>query len=287
MKKNILLFSFLFVLLFSFFPQEILKDFIITSQFADTRGDHFHTGIDLSGSELPVFAGEDVEVLFMNKKRSKNIQYGNGNFLLLQNVHGDLRYNYSHLDDDSYNEQITYYKKNDFIGLTGNTGHTKEKHLHLEIEDIKNRKILNPIAYIPIEDKRKPIIQDLFFIDIHNQKLSLFQKKKIIRGGKLFIKCVDYMDNNPNPLVPYQIEVFINGNEFYTLNFSSLDKKNGNFYLTDSEKEFYGLYQTGESGVFFLREQYFLPGLMGIKVVVKDYAGNEATFVTSFRVLAK
>jgi hypothetical protein len=85
--------------------------------------------------------------------------------------------------------------------------------------------------------------------------------------------------------MPYQIDVFINGEELCSLNFESMDKRNKTFYLSESEKDFFALYQINSPNVFFLKEQYFLPGLLGIKVVVKDFAGNSKSYITSFRVL--
>ncbi|MEE1289943.1 MAG: hypothetical protein UHW86_02800, partial [Spirochaetota bacterium] len=82
-----------------------------------------------------------------------------------------------------------------------------------------------------------------------------------------------------------QIDVFINGEELCSLNFESMDKRNKTFYLSESEKDFFALYQINSPNVFFLKEQYFLPGLLGIKDVVKDFAGNSKSYITSFRVL--
>lgn len=276
---------FLIIICIPLFSQDDDTSFSIVSQFADNQGTHFQTGIDLQGENVPFFAKEDCELVFINKKRPESIHYPCGNLIMLQNRTLNQRYHYSSIADDSYDERILNYSKNEFIGLSGNSGTNDEQMLHVELEDIEHNRLLNPAAFFDMPDTKKPVINDLFFIDIHNREISLLQTKKVIRGGKLFIKCCDYIDDKSSALMPYQIDVFINGEELCSLNFESMDKRNKTFYLSESEKDFFALYQINSPNVFFLKEQYFLPGLLGIKVVVKDFAGNSKSYITSFRVL--
>lgn len=257
----------------------------IISQFGSNLGTRFQTGMDLQSKDMPFFAREDCEVVFVNKRKPDSIQYPCGNLILLQNKSSDLRCYYSGIADDSYDEHIVSYSQGEFIGMAGNSGTNDKEILHVEMEDLENHRLLNPAIYFDVPDTKKPVINDLFFIDIHNREISLFQTKKVIRGGKLFIKCSDYITDNSSVLMPYKIDVFINGEEFCSLSFESMDKKNKTFYLSDSEKDFFALYQINSPNVFFLKEQYFLPGLLGIKVVVRDFAGNSSSYTTSFRVL--
>lgn len=257
----------------------------IISQFGSNLGTRFQTGMDLRSKDMPFFAREDCEVVFVNKRKPDSIQYPCGNLILLQNKSSDLRCYYSGIADDSYDEHIVSYSQGEFIGMAGNSGTNDKEILHVEMEDLENHRLLNPAIYFDVPDTKKPVINDLFFIDIHNREISLFQTKKVIRGGKLFIKCSDYITDNSSVLMPYKIDVFINGEEFCSLSFESMDKKNKTFYLSDSEKDFFALYQINSPNVFFLKEQYFLPGLLGIKVVVRDFAGNSSSYTTSFRVL--
>ncbi len=269
------------------FPQEVMDDFVVTSMFGDNRGDHYHSGIDLAGTDKPVFSIDDAEVIFMNKNRSGSVKYGSGNFVMLENKESKIRYNYSHLADSSYDENIKSYSMGEFLGLSGNSGHSTGKHLHFEVEDTKTHKVLNPLSMVRVKDTRRPVIRDVFFIDINKQKVSLFKTRRIVRGGKLFISAFDYVDGNSIELTPYSIEVFINGDEFSAITLDSLSKRNEGYYVGNTQKDFQSLYETGEENLFFLREQYFLPGLFSIKVVVRDFAGNASTLVVAFRVLAK
>lgn len=280
-------FLFLSILLMTtvtIYPTEIMKDFVVTSLFGDSRTDHFHTGIDLFGVAESVRAVEDLEVVFMNKNRKGSIKYGNGNFILLEHKKTNIRYNYSHLSDKSCDEKRTSYKKGEIVGVSGDTGHSTGSHLHLEIEDIKNKRLENPIKLLSITDTKKPVIQDIFFISNLGDVTSLYDTRSIVRGGKLFIKCVDFIDGYDIKLTPYEIDVFIDGDEFYSMKFDFLNKKDDNLCMTGSDKRFEELYSTGEDFVFFLKEKNFLPGIYGIKVVVKDYKGNADYFITSFRV---
>ena len=261
------------------------KSAAIVSQFGGNLETRFQTGMNIQSRELPFFAKEDSEVVFVNKRKPDSINYPIGNLILLQSKSSNLRCHYSGIADGSYDEHILSYSQGEFIGLAGNSGTNDKEMLHIELEDVENHRLLNPAAYFDVSDTKKPVINDLFFIDIHNREISLFQTKKVIRGGKLFIKCSDYINDNSSVLMPYKIDVFINGEEFCSLSFESMDKKNKTFYLSGSEKDFFALYQINSPNVFFLKEQYFLPGLLGIKVVVKDFAGNSSSYITSFRVL--
>lgn len=257
----------------------------IVSQFGGNLETRFQTGMDLQGEEMPFFAREDSEVVFVNKKKPNSIHYPCGNLILLQSKSSKLRYHCSGIADGSYDEHIQSYSRGEFVGLAGDSGINDTEMLHIELEDVENHRLLNPAAYFDVPDTKRPVINDLFFIDIHNREISLFQTKKVIRGGKLFIKCSDYVNDNSSALTPYQIDVFINGEEFCSLGFESMDKKNKTYYLSGSEKDFLALYQVNSPNVFFLKEQYFLPGLLGMKVVVRDFAGNSSHYTTSFRVL--
>ena len=115
--------------------------------------------------------------------------------------------------------------------------------------------------------------------------VSLFKSRQIIRGGRLFIKTYDRMNTTHFRMIPYTINVFINGETFFTLTFSGLDKINNDLFVSKTGKNFYNVYSTGNDSIIYLKEKYFLPGLYGIKVEVIDFAGNIATINTSFRVI--
>ncbi|HBD92873.1 MAG: hypothetical protein A2015_03495 [Spirochaetes bacterium GWF1_31_7] len=266
------------------FSQSIMDNFVITSLFGDSRTDHFHTGIDLFGINEPLKAKEDVITVFFNKSRRSDLKYGNGNFVLLQNFDNTFRYNYSHIEDNSYNSNVTFFNKGDIVALSGNSGKSTGYHLHLEVEDMVKKQIINPIQFFDVIDTKKPVIHDVFFVTLNNEVVSLFKTRSIVRGGKLFIKAQDFSETNNFAQVPYKISVFINGNEFYTLKFDSMDKTDNDYFISNTDKNFYNLYSTGDDYTYFIREKYFLPGLYGIKIEVSDWNGNMTVFNNSFRI---
>lgn len=260
-----------------------MDNYVITSLFGDSRTDHFHTGIDLFGIREPVKAAEDVSVVFFNKNRLNSINYGNGSFVVLQNSSNTVRYNYSHLEEGTFLSESKYFNSGDIVALSGNTGRSTGYHLHLEVEDLVNRRLLNPLKYFQVKDTRRPVIRDVFFVTMDNEMVSLRDTRRLVRGGKLFVSTYDLIDDVNFFQVPYSISVYINGKDFYHITFDSMDKADNDLFITGTDKNFYNLYS--EPYVFYLKEKYFLPGIYGIKVEVSDMNGNRSIFNTSFRVL--
>ena len=153
---------------------DIIENYKITSSFGDSRNDHFHTGLDLAATDQDIYALTNQELIFYNKKDYYSIKYGMGDFAVLEDSNNKLRYNYSHLKEDSFTPDNVYWKKGDKIGVVGNSGHSTGKHLHLEVEDLENRRLLNPIQFIKAKDTMPPVIEDVYFITKDDGKISLY-----------------------------------------------------------------------------------------------------------------
>jgi len=252
-----------------------MKNKILTSNFCDYRNDHFHTGIDLAALDEDIIVPNDSEVVFFNIKRKNSINYGNGNFVILQDNKNNYRFNFSHLKDDSFDNKKIVYSRGDKIAVSGNTGHSSGSHLHLEIEDIKNKLLLNPLTFLNIEDTRRPRLIDIYFITEDNKKISITDPRnyKIEKNGKLFIKCMDYVNNSEYALVPYKITVYIDGKKTSSLMFDHLTSNLNNFVLNDG-RDFSSLYINNEKNDFFISNFFSLPGLIGFKVEIEDFSGN-------------
>jgi len=262
-----------------------MDQYKITSTFGDSRYDHFHTGIDLAASDKEVRAISNCELIFYNGKKAGSINYGMGDFVIFENSYDSLRYNYSHLEEGSFNPENVYWKRNDRVGIVGNSGHSSGKHLHLEIEDIEEKKLLNPIRFINTKDTIVPKIEDVYFITKDGEKLSLYSNARIKRGGKLFIKCADRINDSNYLITPYKITVIIDGKEKSVLSFDYL-RKNENYYVvSDSNLKFEDIYSNKEDFDFFLLEFYSLPNLVGVKITVEDFHGNRAEFKKPIRFL--
>ena len=264
----------------------IMKEYKLTSTFCDFRGDHFHTGIDLAGKDKEIYSIMEGELVFYNIDRKRSINYGNGNFVIIENTNDNLRFNYSHLKDKSFDPQKINYNKGDKVAILGNSGHSTGPHLHFEIEDIKNERLLNPLEFIDIKDSISPRIIDIYFICKNNEKISLIKQRnrKIKRGGKLYIRCEDRIDGSNYSLSPYKITVIVDGIEKSNLMFNYLKKSNNRFVVAE-DRNFEEIYTNRENFDYYIMNYFGLPGIIGLKVIIEDFVGNKAIFRSALRIL--
>lgn len=296
MKKEIICFLFLSMILFYSYSIEekdvtadandVMNNYKVTATFGDSRDDHFHTGVDLAATDQDVRTIFGAELVFYNKNRNRSIPYGNGNFVILQNLKKKLRVNYSHLKDGTFSDKKINYKKNEKIAVNGNTGHSTGPHLHLEVEDIANDKLLNPIAFLNIKDTISPRVEDVYFITKENEKISLVKSNKLKRGGKMFISCMDRINNSNYEATPYKITVITDGKEKGVLTFDYLKKTDDDYTLSNTSRKFEDIYINKKDYDYFLLDFYSLPDLVGLKIVVEDYFGNKAEFKKPIKILA-
>lgn len=157
----------------------------ITGNFGEIRQKHFHQGLDFStkGKEnIPVKSIDDGYVY-----RIKISSTGYGKALYIHHPSGLLSV-YAHLNQFSEKIQSTLYrylvqhqqneidtllppnaipiKKNEIIGLSGNTGSSTGPHLHFELRNELTEIPLNPFFYFPIKDTTKPTIQKIIFYNL-------------------------------------------------------------------------------------------------------------------------
>lgn len=153
----------------------------LSGTFAELRGNHFHSGIDIrtGGKEgLPVFAAADGYVV-----RIKVEPGGFGKALYINHPNGYTTV-YAHLQ--KFNEKINdwtrgrQYEKESFavdlfppkgvlkvskgeiIALSGNSGGSEGPHLHYEIRETQTEMPVNPILFgLSIKDFIRPTIHGL------------------------------------------------------------------------------------------------------------------------------
>lgn len=164
MKKKLFFLFLIPSLLFSSrvkWPIKDVTDGMITSVFAENRGESFHQGVDILVKQSPVFPIENGELFFYWDSSDSLYpqECGLGKFIVVQ--HPKYRSYYSHL------KKITLFGHNLLtqekqIGVTGKTGRASQEHLHLDIKD--EEKFFNPLEFLPpLKDNAPPVIRSFIF----------------------------------------------------------------------------------------------------------------------------
>ena len=236
---------------------------ILSGNFGEFRGDHFHTGLDFKtqGKEgFPVLAVADGVV-----SRVKVSPWGYGHALYLKHVDGKTTV-YAHLSRFAHpiSELILkrqYAKRSfsidfrprvemsfsagDTLGWSGNSGSSGGPHLHFEVRD-EHANPINPLQWgFDIADSRSPNLGSLRVIPIDSQGLECRTRTVEVKSGvdfeipagniRLAVEANDQLDGASNICGVYSIEVFINGDLYSsmfidTLNFSTNKDMNAHAY---------------------------------------------------------
>ena len=255
-----------------------LKGVILTATFGESRGDHFHNGIDLGGGEQKVFPIADGKVVFeYSSGFYSSVPIGLGNFVVLQHE-GDIRSVYCHLKDGSINPAKKFVKRNESIGIVGDSGHSWGKHLHLSIIDLETNAFLNPLSLLPpIKDDQPPIIKGVYLK--FGNKLKKIENRITTKDGAITMVAEVY-DLREDvsfiwKLAPYSIILYRNGVEKHSLVFDSISKHNEKLTLGDGKSGFYSVY-VGD-WKYNLGSIKLLTGENHFSIVARDFKGNEAT----------
>ena len=156
---------------------------LLSGNFGELRGNHFHTGVDLKteGREgFPVLAATDGRVA-----RIKMSPWGYGNALYLEGPDG-ITTVYAHLqrfapevqdwavertyagrtlglDASPPSEAGLTFHAGDTLGWSGNSGGSGGPHLHFEIRATGSQHPLNPLdGWLDKVDKRPPVLPSLW-----------------------------------------------------------------------------------------------------------------------------
>jgi hypothetical protein len=258
----------------------------ITTVFGDVRPRRYHAGLDIrtygrSGDNLYAIADGYVErirvsssgygkALYLRLNDGRIVVYAHMsqfsptlNTLAQQIQKKEQKYSINQiLDPQKYK-----VKKGDIIGFTGDTGSISGPHLHFEIRDKSNRPLnplltnfeikdtrfpeANEIAIIPLEENSRinnqiqPITFDLIKINKQNYKLE----SPIYISGQfgIAVKIIDRIDAQPFRFGLYGIELYIDGNKYYSIKYENFDFDEGELVYTERD---YALIQSGK-GKFY------------------------------------
>jgi len=246
-----------------------LKKSILTSTFGESRGDHFHDGIDLISNHKQIFPIDSGELLyFWSKDRFPFAPYpGGGNYKIIKHSE-DLCSIYMHLSDGLTDEKI--YTKNDLVGIMGHTGHSFGPHLHFSLLDFKNRTSFNPLLYLQdFKDETPPIIYDLY-LRINNSYIMIKPDStiRLTKSYPLLVKIRDQIGKRKKMGI-YGLKAIFNGELVLDVNFKEINYSEKG--LTIAGKSFQSLFD--EDGFYKLEQVEYRNGENRLKVEATDLTG--------------
>ncbi len=257
---------------------------VITGTFGEYRGDHFHNGIDIGGGAQEVHPVLPGEVLFRYEEGSDytSVPRGVGSFVALQHSQ-DLVTLYCHLANGSLGAERAEVSPDDTIGVIGDTGHATGPHLHFALYDEQTYSYENPLALLPpVVDRQRPVIKSVL-LSVGDTVVPLRADSEIAVGqyallAELYDPRQDVAYNWP--MAPYSIRVSLDGKEIRAIVFDSLQVKDGRTVLGATDLD--SVYRS--DGLVELGTADLRAGQSRLEVSVRDYAGNEAVFATSFTI---
>lgn len=176
---------------------------VITGNYGELRPNHFHAGIDFATggkTNLQVYSIEDGYV-----SRIRISPYGYGKCVYITHPGGKVSV-YAHLNAFSLkianvaktfqnatqsNEidfmprpKTVYVRKNEIIGLSGNTGGSTGPHLHFEIRDEVSEVPLNPLGFFRINDRTAPELHAIAFFSLADTSAPQLLKTLRVRTAE-------------------------------------------------------------------------------------------------------
>ncbi len=193
----------------------------LAGNFCELRSNHFHGGLDIKTKGVEGYNLHAIEDGYIS--RIKISAYGYGNALYIHHPKSGITSVYAHMK--SFSPKIKAYiqniqkeqkknsidhspgvneiqvKRDEIIGLSGNSGGSLAPHLHFELRDSKNQHPINPMYAFDIQDSIKPVIQELMVYDLSTKReADILNRKKIkpvlLSDGKYTIK--DTLLTSPN-----------------------------------------------------------------------------------------
>ncbi|MGE8665258.1 M23 family metallopeptidase [Leptospira interrogans] len=247
----------------------------ITSTFGESRGDHFHNGLDISSANEPVLAMADGKVLYSRYTEDHPFEdeLGTGNSVWLDHGSGNFTA-YYHLKDGRISKLLKPdgIKAGDKIGITGNSGHSSGAHLHFVVLRKYGLEILDPMKFLsPIPDSSAPEISSLL---VHvNGKFTNINDGDNINLSKEFpftISIIDAGEKKSQRRGITKVQYFLNGETLQSADFSALQ------YSASEWKNPDGFSFTN----LYYKDQYLVGNLNlksgenTIKVMAWDFRGN-------------
>jgi hypothetical protein len=180
----------------------------LVANFGEIRANHWHMGLDIRTQQkvnLPVYAaaagyvarikvepGGFGQAIYINHPNGYTTLYAHLNkfFPALDRYVMEQQYQQQTWDIDlAFSPGQFPVEKGDFIALSGSTGGSAGPHVHFEIRDTKEDKVLNPLLFgFPLPDNVPPTVTRIALYD--RNRSTYLQSPKVysvagIRGGTL------------------------------------------------------------------------------------------------------
>ncbi|MDB9988672.1 M23 family metallopeptidase [Flavobacteriaceae bacterium] len=240
---------------------------LLSGNFGELRGSHFHAGLDIKTQGLQGFPVKSI--LAGSIRRIRVTVTGYGKALYIDHANGTTSV-YAHLQkfapkiekiikERQYKKEQfliqSYFKTNELtveqgeiIGYSGNTGGSLGPHLHFEIRDTKAQTPLNPLKLeYDIQDTQRPVISGLYQYDLNNPRQKKKNDIRLIRkndstytssiqswSGKtgIGLRMYDRQDLSYNKNGVYKIALRLNGKEMIQYTFDKISFDDGKYINT-------------------------------------------------------
>lgn len=171
----------------------------LAGNFCELRSNHFHGGLDIKTKGVEGYDLHSIEDGYIS--RIKISAYGYGKALYIHHPKSGVTSVYAHMKnfspkiqsyiqkiqkqkqknsiDHSLQPNALSVKRDEIIGVSGNTGGSVAPHLHFELRDSRNQHPINPMYAFDIQDSIKPVIQSLMIYDLSvNRQADILKRKK-------------------------------------------------------------------------------------------------------------
>ncbi len=257
----------------------------ITSLFGESRGDHFHNGVDISSDSESVYSMGEGTIVYSRYKTDNPFQaeFGSGNCIWINHGKGILSA-YYHLKDEREDGFLNRQKvkRNEIIGKTGNTGHSSGSHLHFIIATENGKKIINPLTVLSkIEDSKPPFIGSIILTNGENY--TYINDGENINISKPFPITVNIHDTGEKPGQKrgvHIVEFLVNNKVVKKSKFDSISLI-GQYWTNETGLKFDELYFKGN---YYIDDINFRSGQNNIEVKATDFNGNESIKYFTFNV---
>lgn len=280
MNKKILLISLLILAGFNLSFRWPLSESILTATFGESRGDHFHDGIDMISTNTAVYPLTSGKLMFAWNRVYFPLDnyWGGGNFKIINHGKNILSV-YMHLEDGDDLKQV--YGETDILGYYGNTGHSYGKHIHFSMLDQEKKESINPFLNLPqFQDIKSPEIL-YFYVRIGDKYVRLNENSdiRLTQHYPLLIEIRDTITGREN-LGIYKLKALINGKEILNIEFSRIGTgENG---LTVQKIPYDNIFD--EKGYYKISGIQYQEGINNIEIHAADFSGNTSSKIFNINI---